>query len=154
MASSDRISGIICLIFSLLAAIESYRLGIGTPNSPQSGLFPLAVSIALAVLSAALFLSTIKRKPNLNKKIESITFNRQALPKTILVVLSLFFYALFLEALGFILTTIIQTGFLLGTIGTLKKHIVIILAISIAVVAYVTFDVFLSVQLPKGFLGF
>lgn len=154
MISGDRMSGVICLIFSLVAAIESYRLGVGTMNSPKSGLFPLVVSVVLGVFSVALLLSTIKRKPNLIEKSEGITFNRQMMPKTILIVLSLFFYAIFLNTLGFILTTIIQTGFLLGATGTLRKHTVIILAILIVFIAYVIFDVFLGVQLPKGFHGF
>ncbi len=154
MVRGDLIGSLFYFILSLVAVIESYRLGLGTMSSPQAGFLPFVVSITLGVLSLILLITTIKQKTNPSDQSEFVAFNRRTTVKVTYIVASLFFYALFLHTLGFILVTIILIGFLLGTTGPQKWYTVSIESIAISLIAYVLFDVFLGVQLPKGFLGF
>lgn len=154
MQRSDRVSGAFCLLFSLVIVRESFWLGLGNLHFPEAGFFPFVASIILGTLSLMLLLSTKVRKQKLVKKGEGITFNKQKLVKVLYVMAGLFFYTIFLNTLGFIFVTAILMGFMLGAIGRQKWYVVIIGTISTPFIAYVIFNVFLKVELPKGFLEF
>lgn len=154
MAKSDRMSGIFWLFFSLVIANESYHLGVGKLHSPQAGFLPFVASIILGILSFILLLSTKNRKRQLGEEIEEITFHRHLMPKVFYVIVSLFLYAIFLNALGFLLVSMILMAIMLRAIEPQKWYVVTLGTILIPTTAYLLFDVFLKVQLPKGFLGF
>lgn len=154
MERGDRISSVFWLVFSLVVAIESYRLDLGTLHSPQAGFLPFVGGIALGTLSLILLISTLRPKPKISEKGEDITFNRQTFPKVLYVAISLFVYGILLTPLGFVLDTIILIGILLIVVEPQKWYVVIIGAISAPFISYLIFDVLLKVQLPKGFLSF
>lgn len=150
----DRISSVFWLIFSSAMAVQSYRLGLGGLHSPQAGFLPFVSSLILGILSLMLLLSDMIGKQKSVGKGEGITFNKQTLVKVFYVIGGLFFYAIFLNTLGFVLVSMILIGFMLGVVAPQKWYVIIIGTISIPTIAYVVFDVSLQVQLPKGFLGF
>lgn len=154
MQRGDRISGAFWLIFSLVIIIESYKLGLGTLDAPQAGFLPFAASLILGALSFILLINTIGPKSKISEKGEDLKFNRQKLPKILYVVISLFAYVVLLNTLGFILDTMILIGFLLAVVEPQRWYVVITGAISTSLIFYVIFDVFLKVQMPKGFLSF
>jgi putative tricarboxylic transport membrane protein len=155
MVRGDKISGIFWLFFSLMVAVESYRLGVGNLHSPQAGFLPFVASAILAILSFILLLSTKAKKmpTGTGREVEDISFNWNLIPKVLYVAISLFLYAIFLNALGFILVSVILMAFMLRAIEPQKWYVVTLGAFLIPVTAYLLFDVFLKVQLPKGFLG-
>ena len=154
MTKGDRISGMFWLFFSGMIAVESYRLGVGNLHSPQAGFLPFFASIILGILSFLLLLSTKGKKPKFNEEAEDIAFNRPLIRKVVYVVISLFLYAIFLDVLGFVLVSMILMAFMLRFVEPQKWHVVTLGAILIPTIAYLAFDFFLKVQLPKGFLGF
>ncbi len=154
MAKGDRISGIFGLFFSVGIAIESYRLGVGNLHAPQAGFLPFAASIILGILSFILLLSAKQKEGKSGDAIEDITFNRHLLPKVFYVMGALFLYSFFLNTLGFLLASMILMAFMLRAIEPQKWYVVLLGTILIPISAYILFDVFLKVQLPKGFLGF
>ncbi len=154
MKKSDRTISLICFAFSLVVAIESYRLGLGGIFSPKAGFFPFVISTIFGILSLTLFILALKSKYKIPGKGKDIIFNRQMLPKVLSVAASMFIYAILLNTFGFILTTMIFIGFLLIIKEPQKWYVVITGAISVPLIGYLIFDVFLKVQLPKGFLGF
>ena len=153
MIKGDRISGVFWLSFSAVIAVESYRLGVGTFHAPQAGFLPLAASLCLGILSFLLLVTTRRGKDRLSQETEDITFNLSLIRKVLYVIVSLFLYAIFLNALGFILVSMILMAFMLRVIEPQKWHVVVLGTILIPIVAFVIFDYFLKVQLPKGFLG-
>ncbi len=153
MAKGDRISGIFWLVFSLVIAVESYHLGVGNLHSPQAGFLPFVASITLGILSFLLLLSIKSKKPQFREEIADITFNRPLVLKVIYVIISLFLYAIFLDALGFVLASMILIAFMLRVIEPQKWYVVTLGTLLIPIFAHLLFDVFLKVQLPKGFLG-
>jgi hypothetical protein len=68
--------------------------------------------------------------------------------------LALIVYALLLEWLGFILTTLLLVGFLLRTIYPQKWSVVISASVLTSLMTYVVFRVWLQTQLPAGILSF
>jgi putative tricarboxylic transport membrane protein len=154
MMRGDRISSVFWLIFSTAMAVQAYHLGLGNLHSPQAGFLPFAASLILGSLSLMLLLSDRIRKQKSVEKAKDVTFNKQTLIKVFCVIGGLFFYGIFLNALGFVLITMIFIGFMLGAVAPQKWYVFAIGTISIPILAYLLFGVGLRVQLPKGFLGF
>ncbi len=154
MEKGNRLSGIFWLFLSFVIAEESYRLGVGNLHSPQAGFLPFVASIVLGVLSLLLVLSTRRRGPREAGEMEDVTFNKRLLLKVVWVILALFLYAIFLDALGFVLVSMVLIAFLLRIIEPQKGYVVALGTILIPVLAYLLFDYFLKVQLPKGIFGF
>jgi putative tricarboxylic transport membrane protein len=145
---SDRWSSSFWLIFSILVCIESYRLGIGSFYAPGTGFFPFWAGMVFGIFSLLLLVQTFIRA----RKREGIS-ERIRWGSIILVLTSLFIYAIVLEKLGFIVSTLLFIAALLMIIEHKKWHIVTIIAIISTLVFYIVFQVWLQSNLPKGILG-
>jgi putative tricarboxylic transport membrane protein len=154
MKRDDSLSALIWLAFSLVVIVESYRLDPGTFHSPQAGFLPFVAGIALAILSLTLFMTTVFAKTVVFEKGKASSFNKEAFSKVLYVALSVFIYAILLNPLGFVLTTILFIGFLLRAIDPQKWYIVVVVALAASLASYLLFDVLLKVPLPRGPLGF
>jgi putative tricarboxylic transport membrane protein len=81
-------------------------------------------------------------------------FGRENIPKILLVLISLFLYAFFMETLGFIVVTLLLLIFLLGIIEKKKFGYTIFVSAGVTAIAYLIFEIWLRSQLPRGLLGF
>ena len=72
----------------------------------------------------------------------------------ILVLVSLFAYALLVPGLGYLITTFGLMVFLFSLIGKPRLWIQGVSALITVLATYIIFYVWLNVQLPKGILGF
>jgi len=152
MGRADRISGVFWLCFSVLVIIESYRLGLGTLHQPGPGFLFFWVNIVLGIMSLIVLI-----RAWVGKKSEDhppALFGGQNMLKIILVLISLFLYAIFMESLGFVVVTVLLFVFLLGLIE--KKRWLFTLSVSVAVTAisYLIFETWLKSMLPGGLLGY
>lgn len=123
----------------------------------QPDVWPKAIIILLLICIAINIFKIIKK----NKGKEDFTLSAflQSVPKfftskMFLGMVILFVASLILDALGFMVTTIlvlIAYGFLLG-----ERKIVrlVIASVCIALVLYIVFNGMLSVNLPRGTVGF
>ena len=150
MSKADRISGIFWLFFSGLICIESYRMGLGRLHEPGPGFLFFWTAFAMGVLSIAVIIRTwVGRKAEAP---ESAIFEKENALKIILVLLALFLYAFFMEALGFIPITLLLFIFLLGIIEKKGWGLAILVSIAVTAVSYLVFEIWLKSQLPKGIL--
>jgi putative tricarboxylic transport membrane protein len=148
---ADRISGVLGLLFAIFMGIQSYGLGLGTLHKPGPGFLFFWTSIALGGLSLVVLIrALIDRRPGEQGNI----FDRQNLGKTVLVLVSVFVYAILMESIGFILVTLMLFLFLLGIIEKKKWSLTIFISVAVTVVSYLIFEVWLRSQLPKGLLEF
>jgi putative tricarboxylic transport membrane protein len=154
MIKGDLLSGTFWICFSIVMAMESYRVGIGNLHSPQAGFFPFVASILMGFLSLILLLSTKARKHRENGIVEDISFHKNMVPKVIYVAIALFLYAALLNLFGFVLVSVLLMAFMLRAIEPQKWVVVGIVSILTPILAFLLFDVFLKVQLPKGVLNF
>lgn len=127
------------------------------PYALQPDVWPKAIIILLLICIAINIFKIIKK----NKGKEDFTLSAfiQSVPKfftskMFLGMVILFVASLILDALGFMVTTIlvlIAYGFLLG-----ERKIVrlVIASVCIALVLYIVFNGMLSVNLPRGTVGF
>jgi putative tricarboxylic transport membrane protein len=152
MGKADRISGIFWLCFAVLMIIQSYRLGLGILTKPGPGFLFFWVNIVLAIMSLVVIIRTWVGKKEEGPP--STLFGRQNIPKIIFVLISLFVYAILMETVGFIPVTLLLFIFLLGIIDKKKWYYTVFVSITVTVISYLIFEIWLQSQLPKGLLGF
>jgi putative tricarboxylic transport membrane protein len=152
MGKADRISGVFWLVFGLFICIESYRLGLGTLHKPGPGFLFFWTSIALAIMSLIVLIQAWSSKGA--AEAETSIFAKQKTRKVVLVLFSLFLYAIFMETIGFIPITLLLFIYLLGIIEKKGWFKTIFTSVVVTVAAYLIFETWLQSQLPKGLLGF
>jgi hypothetical protein len=151
MSRADRISGTFWLFFSVFVSIESYRLGLGTLTQPGPGFLSFWTGIAMGIMAVTILARAwTSTAPG---EFKSPIFGRKNLLKITFVLLSLFLYAFFMEALGFIPVTLLLFIFLLGMIERKKWGFAIAVSIAVTGISYLLFDLWLKAQLPRGIFG-
>jgi putative tricarboxylic transport membrane protein len=152
MGKADRISGIFWLIFSVCVSVESYRMGLGSLRQPGPGFLFFWVSVVIGIMSLVIFIREWRQ--NKTEGSEIPIFEKLNVSKLVLVLISVFLYALLIETVGFILVTWLLFVFLLGIIEKKRWPFTIFVSTAVTAVAYLVFEVWLQSQLPKGLLEF
>ncbi len=145
-------SGAFWLIFSILVAGESYRLGLGNFRGPGSGFLPFVASLVLGVLSLCLMVQAINRKGE-EREVHEAWSQRGNWEKIVYTLAALLLYLFLLEKLGFLFCTFLLVVFLLRIIETQRWPVVIVTAFLATLFCYILFQVWLKIQLPSGILG-
>ena len=148
----DRMSGLFWLLISILICVQSIRINIGTLNNPGPGFLPFWAGVVLGIFSIVLLVTSILKR-NGEKSISSL-WKGMEWNKVILVLSSLFIYAILLHKLGYLITTFGLLVFLFVVMRRQNIWIWVVSALTAALLSYFIFYVWLGVQLPKGILGF
>ncbi len=151
MKKADWISGSFWLLFAMIVIIESYRLGLGTLRHPGPGSVFFWAGIFLGIFSIVTILRAQGHKKAEEPEIS--IFGEQSKIKIVLVLISVFLYAIFMEKLGFILVTLLLLIFLLLFIEKKGGVYSILTSSAMTAGAYLIFEIWLKSQLPKGLLG-
>jgi putative tricarboxylic transport membrane protein len=151
MRRLDLISGVLCFIISILAAIESYRLDLGSFQKPGSGFLPFVAGSVLGLLSLLIFLQSLLAREERGG--EDHWPNPKGWPKAAIVFMALLGYALSVEKLGFLVTTFFLILFLLKTIDPQPWLKAILFSFSGSFFSYLLFCTWLRVPLPSGFFA-
>jgi hypothetical protein len=138
------------MIVSAGTVFLSSKLPFGSFATPGAGFLPFSVGVLMFLLSLILFIQSFSKEEEGRKAL----WATGGTGRVLLILLSLVLYGLFLEKLGFILTTFLLMGFLLLGIGKVRKSVVILLSLISSLGCYGVFQVWLNVQLPKGIFGF
>ncbi len=138
------------MIVSAGTVLLSSKLPFGSFATPGAGFLPFSVGVLMFLLSLILFIQSFSKEEEGRKAL----WAKGGTGRVLLILLSLVLYGLFLEKLGFILTTFLLMGFLLLAIGKVRKSVVVLLSLISSLGCYGVFQVWLNVQLPKGIFGF
>jgi putative tricarboxylic transport membrane protein len=152
MTFRDGLSGLFWLILSILVCVESIRIDIGTFHNPGPGFLPFWAGVVLGTFSIALLITTILKGKG-EKGISSL-WKGMEWNKVILVLSSLFIYAILLHRIGYLIATFGLLALLFGVMSRQKPWIPVVSGLITALLSYLIFCVWLGVQLPKGILGF
>jgi putative tricarboxylic transport membrane protein len=152
MRRADQITGIITLIFSVAVMEGGRRMPPSNTFGPGAGFLPFWLGVILALLSILLFVNarrqadgTADRSPFPNKK---------SMLSIALTTGSLAAYNFLIEPLGFLVSTVLLSAFLLGVVERERWHVTALVAVANAIGLYIIFQVLLGVGLPKNALGF
>ena len=145
-------SGLFWLVFSIFVCVEAIRMGTGSFRSPGPGFLPFWSGIVVGTLAILLLvMGTLKREEG--GKIKNL-WRGMNWRTVILVSASLVIYCILLPRLGFLITTLGLMTLLFSIVKRSRLWIQVFTALLTVLVTYVTFYVWLGVQLPKGLLGF
>jgi len=150
MKKYDQLSSLLWLAFAFYIGIESLRLPLGSWRDPGAGFLPLGAGIGLAILSLTLFSQARFRREERTRT----GWYSQMRWKSLLVILGVLFgYALFLDFLGFLVSTFLLLVMLFRLVEP-QRWVVAIGGSALASIAcYIIFEVWLKTQLPKGIFG-
>lgn len=149
-------TAVILVVISIIMIVLIYdqvgKVSVGRPGflivvTPRS--FPLFAAGLMLGISTINFVSILKKWKSTKESddgFEKIDF-KSSMP----VFFALFFYVLLLELLGYIISTILLTVFLLYHFGA-RKWQVITIGLFLPPIIFYIFKM-LYVPLPKGFLG-
>jgi putative tricarboxylic transport membrane protein len=149
MRKYDIVSGLFLLTVSLAICAGSLRLNVGTLTAPGSGFFPLVTGLVLGIFSALILVGARKSGketvrfwvPQANKKGVYLTF------------LFILVYALLLERLGFIGTTVLFLFLVSRFVSGHRWATAVFFALVTSFTTYFVFSILLHVPLPQGILG-
>jgi len=145
-------SGLFWLVFSILVCVDAVRMGRGSFHVPGPGFLPFWSGVGVGILAILLLvIGTLKKEQGV--EIRSL-WRGMNWRTVILVSVSLVIYCVLLPRLGFLITTLGLMTLLFSVIKRSRPWIQVVTALVTVLVTYVTFYVWLGVQLPKGLFGF
>jgi hypothetical protein len=127
-------------------------MGIGPLNAPGPGFFPTLIGGAFSLLSVALFVTTLPTKDRLREG-GGFWKEKGSWRKVLASLLSLVFFLISLDYLGYRITTFLFILFLLKFVGQRKWGSSILIAILVSWGSYAIFKTGLGVSLPKGWIN-
>ncbi len=152
MLSNDQVSSIVFFSIGVMICLASLPYELGGLHSPKTGFLPFVTGGTVCLLSLIGFVAaTMKRREG--EKWKSIMKGLRW-DKPLITMGSLVVYALVLNFLGFILTTLIFMIFTLRFIEPQKWITVFVVSVLTSGLAYLLFEVWLETNLPKGIFGF
>ncbi len=152
MRRADQITGILMLMFSAAVIEGSRRMPASNTFGPGAGFLPFWLGLLMAGLSILLMVNATRTK---EKTAGGSPFPQGRFVVSILeCVGGLAGFILLLEPLGFLVSTVLLTAFLMRIVEGEKWVTTAVVAVANAVGLYIVFQVLLGAGLPKNFMGF
>jgi len=148
----DRISALFWVVVAIGICFGSVRLSLGGLHKPGPGFFPFLVGSILGILSFLIFLQSFKALPGDEKR--AFWPNPKRSLKMTCILIALILYALGMDCLGFLFSTLLFLGFLLKAIEPQRWSVVLSGSILGTILFYGVFKYWLDIPFPTGILGF
>ena len=152
MKHLDQYAAVFWILLGAGISVSSFYYGVGSFSSPGPGFITFGAGAILTLLSISLWVSG-KRSKGRVQRLRSLWEGRQT-GKAIYIVGLLLGYMLFLGSLGFLIATFILLILLFRVQASYSWKTVIVLSAAATLFSMVIFDVWLGVQLPRGFMGY
>ena len=146
-------------VLSIVYLWEAWDLPFGALHAPDIGFFPKCLGLFSLCLCLLLILkeatSSIRRTKNepLSTGVPMPSFGRPDSFQGLAVVFTLLLYPLFLEWMGFLISTPIMLFAVLRLVRYRTWLRSLIVALVITTASYIVFSYWMGVYFPKGFLG-
>lgn len=154
MKNRDIVGAIFWIIFGAIFSIGALEHKLFKSGIPGAGFLPFLIGVSLIFLSTTILTRAFsKPEHSIDSAGKEIFFPEKNSPHRLSKALfCLFFYAVCLEYLGYILTTFLFMIFVLRSIEPMKWKQTLIFAILITGLSYALFTI-LQVELARGVLG-
>jgi putative tricarboxylic transport membrane protein len=151
LSYAEVISGALLAALGVFILTESRKWSYSTPEGPGPGFFPTWYGIAIIVLSLVVIIKALV-KPDERDADEGV--DRMGTFRALSTWAAFAAGVALLEPLGFVLTLMLLTFFIVAVIFRRSLATAATTAIAVAAAFYVTFPLALNVALPVGRLGF
>ena len=151
MRNPDQWSSLFWLLAGIGITLGSLKYGFGTLQAPGAGFITFFAGMILSLLAVVFFLSSLKRDKKLHEGVK-ILWEGLEVGKVIYVIFLLVAYTLILKHLGFLITTFGLLCLLFKVKAAYPLLKIILISLLVTTGAYLLFQVWLKVQLPRGIL--
>lgn len=148
----DRISALFWVVVAIGICFGSVRLSLGGLHKPGPGFFPFLIGSILGILSFLIFLQSFKALPGDEKR--AFWPNPKRSLKMTYILIALILYAIGMDYLGFLFSTLLFLGFLLKAIEPQRWSVVLSGSMLGTILFYGVFKYWLDIPFPTGILGF
>jgi putative tricarboxylic transport membrane protein len=138
----DRILGVGAVLLAIPVGVASWGFGVGSPKSPGAGFWPLVIALVMAGLGLSLILHPTPDAMTASGK--------SRWEKFVISLVTLAFYVVALEPLGYLLATAVMLFVQLRWVESRSWRSSALIAILAAGLSLVLFRVLLKVSLPMG----
>jgi hypothetical protein len=152
MKNPDQYSGIFWILLGGVITGSSFFYGVGSFSTPGPGFITFGAGAILTALSLVLFVSATRKKGG-GQSLRSLWEGRQT-GKAFYILGLLAAYMLLVTPLGFLISTFFLLILLFRVQASYSLKTVIFLSAASTIASMVVFDVWLGVQLPRGFMGY
>lgn len=152
MRKLNVLTGIVCIFLSLFVISKAMHFEETLIGNDYTGpsFFPIATSVIMIALSAALIVSSLFLMP---KELDT-TLNPANLKQPVVGVVVMFLYVLGLETLGFIVATALMAAVMLVIFRVRKVQSLVLYPVILSVVVFFVFRKLLMIDLPQGIFHF
>jgi putative tricarboxylic transport membrane protein len=127
------------------------RLGVGSLHRPGPGFIPVMIGVLLFLLSAALLLITLWQGKS--ERAQLVLWKQKgSWGKILSSFLTLLFYLILLNPLGYLITTFLFLTFLIRFVSGKGWGLALGIAVLTSAATYLLFAVALEVRLPQGII--
>ncbi len=145
MKRADILTALVLLAGALLVAGEGWRLGFGWgTDGPESGFFPFALGLGLAVCSVVSLVQA-RAIPSARRFVEAgklVPVAKVALPAAGMVLL--------IHVAGLYVSSALYMALYMRWIGRHRWSLVILISLGIPLVTFLVFEEWFLVPMPKG----
>jgi len=151
MGKAERIACLFWFALSVMVGTGSYRLGLGTPQQPESGFLPFWTAVLLCLLAVVHFirLTILASKDHTLAKLQWGEHWKRVIGLT----LTLFIYGISLPIFGYLITTFLLMAALFSLYKKRKWWVLLAASLLVIGITHLIFSVWLNIQLPNGILG-
>ena len=150
MKRYDLINSSLCFFFGLSIILYAPEFDLGSLRAPGSGFMPFLSGLLICGFSGITFFRALfDQSTEVEKVWAGVKFQ-----KLIFVLLMLLLYGVLMNTLGFIVCSLLLLLITVRYVGSQTWRGAILVSIISSVGSYVLFEVWLSVPLPRGILGF
>ena len=148
MKNRDFLSSMIFVALGVIFCTGGLKYKLSHFGSPGAGFFPFLFGLVLIGFSTILLISSI---PEFKKPSEKFFPQKDSFRKILMAVMALLVYILVLPHSGFLLITFLFIVFTLRFIEPAKWTSTLLAAFLTTAISFVLFELWLGVQLPRGF---
>ena len=152
MKHVDQYAGIFWFLVGGATTGASFYYGIGSLSTPGPGFITFLAGALLTLLSLLLIIVS-GRNTGFKSSLRQLWEGKQP-QKAFYVLFLLVMYMLILTPVGFLLATFVLLLFLFRVQGKYSMKMVTFISALTTFLAFIFFDQWLGVQLPRGFMGY
>ncbi len=153
MKKDEAIVGVVIFLFGLITAFLSLKMTIGTFRMAGTGMFPLILGGLLMILSGAFVLRIVFGRKEERVTTEASIESSESPMQLILFLGAMVLATLFFTRLGYPLTALLLMLALLRILGVKRWGLTILISVVTAAGSYFLFVKWLSIPMPKGWIG-
>jgi putative tricarboxylic transport membrane protein len=148
LIKAEKITSLLLIALAVFVGFESRKYPLGTIDNPGPGFLPLLLGVAMAVMAIALSMRVWRS--GTAKVHRPFWPEKVGLSKVSLTFVTILLFTALLEITGYMINIFFLFLILLRPIGRQKWIWSVAIAMGATVVAYLLFDKWLMIPLPRG----